>query len=139
MTLRIPSKGYSRNIIQLMTLRIPSKGYSRNIPSYSLITLCAILNFQKIYCGITYLFRKFPILFSSLPHFVCGVHFTHSFVYCVEFCRLSFCYFSFGKCIVCPLAYSFWILLWLWYIKTCLCAAHIFLVNILCATTYHFR
>ena len=65
---------------------------------------------------------------SGAPEFTpvfSGVRVVQSLVFCEMLCRslLSFCYFSFSHCIVCPSSiYSFW--LPLWYLQT------FFMVNI---------
>ena len=58
--------------------------------------------------------------YMSSPPVFCGVRFTRYLVLCVCFVDrcLSFCPFSFGHCIVCPLIYGFW--LPLWFFKTLL-------------------
>ena len=131
MTLRIPAEGYSRNIIQIMTLRISAKGYSRNIPSYSLITLCAILNFQRIYCWHHISFQKISYSLQFTSTFCLQGSFHSIFCLMCRVLQIVILLFFIWK--VHCLSFSLQ-LLWLWYIKTCLCAAHIFLVNILCTT-----
>ena len=63
--------------------------------------------------------QKLPILpehTSSPPGFKWGSY-CSIFSFLCSVCRLLFCLFSYGHCIVCPSIYSFW-LISLWYLQT---------------------
>ena len=56
----------------------------------------------------------------------CGVRVPRSLVLCVVDRCLSFCYFSFGHCIICPSIYRFWVTLW--YLQTLLIYSYVVLL-----------